>query len=290
MPKSCVYGMDLGWANGSRTQDLDRHKTIGGKTAWRQKRVDDKADAAAVRALAIALARQAAAEARTAKAEEWSTPADAVHAGLVKIIGNNLVTRYSKKVLKMAENMALGYFLAGALPAGALFGAGAAMANFLSDNARIMDPMDALDESYDLHGGVHVGGGAVRTQEGPLRTTASAFYDLADATAALRRVRRGEAPLLLEDAPANFFETSSKTGTVQERTAAVGADLRAERVLQNNNFGLRSSMLDQRDVFMRNNPMYPDGSPVDVVEFRANRHLAPIPSWAEWIAEGFMHA
>ena len=47
MPKRHrVYGMDIGWANGSRTQDLDRHKTIGGKTAWVQKRIDYKVAAA----------------------------------------------------------------------------------------------------------------------------------------------------------------------------------------------------------------------------------------------------
>ena len=43
MPKRHrVYGMDIGWANGSRTQDLDRHKTIGAKAAYVQKRIDDK--------------------------------------------------------------------------------------------------------------------------------------------------------------------------------------------------------------------------------------------------------
>jgi hypothetical protein len=145
MPKRHrVYGMDLGWANGPRTQDLDRHKTIGGKSAWRQKRLDDKAEAK----VAKQAARDAAQE--EYEASRWTTPADAVGEFAAWVMGGEgLVSGTTRLFARGAQNIVVHNLLMGAIPTQPLRDAGTSFRRSVS--APTVDHLDELDKAYVKH-------------------------------------------------------------------------------------------------------------------------------------------
>ncbi len=113
MPKRHrVYGMDLGWANGSRTHDPDRNRIHGSaKLARFEKKLADKAEAKA--------AKQAAREAREAEyeASRWTTPADKIgELAAWAAGGEGLFSGTTRLFARGAQNIVVHNLLMGAIP------------------------------------------------------------------------------------------------------------------------------------------------------------------------------